>query len=241
MIEKPLQIVPLAAGQANEVLLLRGNQQSYIFKWLCHSNSFALNRSDEFRLQGLLAETGLAPEVIAFDAKRWVLQQYIKGKSLADMNLSWQQRLRYAARALALVHQQSPPWKGSDIWQKLEAYVARLGVAEQVELRHFRQELSATDRHVLCHFDLSFEHILVADSIRIIDWEYAGWGDRLTDIASAAEINRLDADSAEALCCYYTAETGYTIDKKRFEKHRLFIQWVNRQWQRLLIRENTHE
>lgn len=241
MIEKPLEVISLASGLANDVLLLKGQHQSYIFKWLRHSDALGLDRNDEYCLQSLLAQAGLAPEVIALDPGRWVLQQYISGNSLADISYSHEKKLRYTARALALIHRQQPAWQGTDLWQKLAKYVARLGAKEQLQLAYFRNDLKTTEQPVLCHFDLSFGHIIVQDTIRIIDWEYAGWGDPLTDIASAAEINQLDESSVEALCWYYSAETGLVFDKQRFELNRFFIRWINRQWQQLLQQEVSHE
>ncbi|HAD49058.1 MAG TPA: hypothetical protein DCF92_09695, partial [Idiomarina sp.] len=67
MIEKPIEIQTLTAGPANQVLWLKGRTESYIFKWLRHSQRFGLDRSAEFELQQQLAATGLAPDVIALD------------------------------------------------------------------------------------------------------------------------------------------------------------------------------
>jgi len=234
MIEKPIEIETLTAGPANQVLWLKGQTESYIFKWLRHSQRFGLNRSAEFELQQQLAATGLAPEVIALDPSQWVLQRYVDGTPMNSFSLSQTEKLKVTAQALAEVHNQQPNWQGSSLWQKCESYADRLGGSMKPQLSQFRRALKSHRADVLCHFDLAFAHILVNKNVTIVDWEYAGWGDRLTDIASSIEVNQLDEPSAEALCHYYRQQTGLTIDHRELDDHRLFIRWLNQQWFRLL-------
>lgn len=241
MIERPVEVVPLNAGQANEVLLLKGTNESYVFKWLNHSATFGLDRHSEFQLQRQLSKSSLAPKVIAVEPELWVLQEYVAGTPVSADSLSCDQKLRLAAKALAKTHRQTPCWQGESIWQKLEYYVKNLGVSEQQQLQHFRNDLDRAEDPVLCHFDLAFAHILWHDSLTILDWEYAGWGDRITDIASTIEINQLADSSADKLCYYYQLETGYRVDSEQLDAHRCFVQWINHQWLRLLKQGIKHE
>jgi len=241
MIERPVEVVPLDAGQANEVLLLKGTNESYVFKWLHHSATLGLDRRSEFELQRELSKSGLAPKVIGFDPKRWVLQEYVAATPVSAGSLRCDQKIRLTAKALAKTHQQTPRWQGASLWQKLEYYVAKLGVVEQQQLKRFKDQLSSNERRVLCHLDLAFDHILWHDSLTIIDWEYASWGDRMTDIASTIEINQLDSSSADKLCYYYQLETGYRFDNTQLGAHRSFVQWINHQWLRLLKQGIQHE
>lgn len=237
MIEKPIEIQTLTAGPANQVLWLKGRTESYIFKWLRHSQRFGLDRRAEFELQQALAATGLAPEVIALDPSQWVLQRYVEGTPMNSFSLSHNEKLKVTARALAIVHQQQPDWQGSTLWQKCATYADKLGGSIQSQLAQFKNALSSSRRDVLCHFDLAFAHILVNQKVTIVDWEYAGWGDRLTDIASSIEINQLDEPSAEALCHYYHQHTGILIDQGELDDHRLFVRWLNQQWVTLLSQQ----
>lgn len=235
MIEKPLEIRELGAGAANQVVLLRGHSTDYIFKWLRHNQQLGLDRNAEFELQRKLAALQLAPEVIACDPNRWVLQRFVDGIPLAKWGADSASRLQIAARTLAKIHAQRPRWQGATLWQKCEQYVRQLDTAAQQALRHFREELRSDSPAVLCHFDLSFEHILLRDKgVSVIDWEYAGWGDRLTDIASTIEINQLSDASADILNDYYQQATGVVISQQQLHRHRLFVRWLNQQWAKLL-------
>ena len=237
MIEKPIEIQALTAGPANQVLWLKGRTDSYIFKWLRHSQRFGLDRSAEFELQQQLAATGLAPDVIALDPAQWVLQRYVEGTPMNSFALGQTEKLKVTAQALALVHQQQPAWQGTTLWQKCDAYADKLGGAISSQLLQFKQALKSNRAQVLCHFDLAFAHILVNQKLTIVDWEYAGWGDRLTDIASSIEINQLDDPSADALCHYYRQYSDTVIDNHELNDHRLFVRWLNQQWTTLLNQE----
>lgn len=234
MIEKPTEIKALTAGAANQVLWLKGRTESYIFKWLRHNQQFGLDRCEEFDLQQQLATEGLAPEVIALDPKQWVLQRYVAGTPLTSSALTSAERLEVTAKTLVMIHQQQPSWNGTTIWDKSEFYADRLGQAEKSQLARFKEELSSSHPNVLCHFDLAFAHILLNQRVMVVDWEYAGWGDRLTDIASTIEINQLDEPSAESLCKHYQRHSGHIIERQDLAKHRLFVRWLNQQWEKLL-------
>ena len=57
---------------------------------------------------------------------------------------------------------------------------------------------------VLCHDDLLAANFLrCADGIRIVDWEYAGMGDRYFDLGNFAVNNELDAGQEAALLDAY--------------------------------------
>lgn len=233
-IEKPIEVRALRSGVANEVWLLRGANASYVFKWLNHSDCLGLRRSDEFHLQQQLADVGLAPEVIALDPSRWVLQEYISATPISAKPIKTTEKLRITAQALAQIHRQKPAWQGTTLWQKADHYAHRLGETEQQQLAAFKKTLTTDEPQVLCHFDLAFAHILTGHSLKVIDWEYAGWGDRLTDIASTIEINGLDANGCAQLCHHYSEQTGIEIDNHCLHEHRQFVRWLYRQWSKLL-------
>ena len=57
---------------------------------------------------------------------------------------------------------------------------------------------------VPCHNDLlAANFIAVPGGIRIVDWEYAGMGDRYFDLANFAVNNELDGDGEEAFLAAY--------------------------------------
>ncbi len=60
---------------------------------------------------------------------------------------------------------------------------------------------------VLCHDDLLAANFLrSADGIRIVDWEYAGMGDRYFDLGNFAVNNELGADEEASLLEAYFGE-----------------------------------
>jgi thiamine kinase-like enzyme len=60
---------------------------------------------------------------------------------------------------------------------------------------------------VLCHNDLLAGNLLVdGERIQIVDWEYAGMGDRYFDLGNLAVNNGLDAQAEERLLAAYFGE-----------------------------------
>lgn len=238
-IPKPKCVKQLESGPANSVWLLQSSERSLIFKWLTYNDDLGLQRHREFELQQLLAQRGIAPKVVALDSERWVLQEYIEAPSLAAYEGDWDDKLAYLAAALAQVHQQQVAWNGDTLWQKLERYAPQLDAAYTKQLARFKSQLGTTSTPVLCHFDLSFENVLASDKPLIIDWEYAGWGDRLADIASSIEINQFSDESVAALCRHYAAITGYAIEAEKLAQYRQLVRWINAQWYRIVQQQGA--
>lgn len=241
MIDKPTRILNLTQGMANEVLLLEGNDNSYVFKWLQKNELFGLQREQEFSLQQQLASNGLAPQVIAYDANSWVLQEYIAGHPLNDNAVELRTTITDLANALAAVHLQRPDWQGPTLQQRLTHYAKQLPTAAQQQLKQFTAILHTAPEHqVLCHHDLSVSHVLLtANGIKIIDWEYAAWGDRLTDIASTITINRLSAQQADWLVDDYQRLTKMAIDRSALQQHQHLVQWMYTSWYQLLNKDTV--
>lgn len=236
MIEKPHTIQPLASGASNQALLLKGDTEAYVFKWLRQNDRFGLDRQAEFALQQQLAERGLAPDVLALDPERWVLQSYIDAPSLRTLSDN-SAMLRYAAQALAKVHQQRPQWRGQPLVDKLDYYLRQPSVSsdQRQQWANYRDYLTnQTSSPVLCHFDLAFEHVLLSKPLTIIDWEYAGWGDRLTDLASTLIINRLNTHDADEFIEHYQQAANYLVDHQALQWQLNFVEWMNTVWLTLL-------
>ena len=76
-------------------------------------------------------------------------------------------------------------------------------------------------------------HILMTDPMRVIDWEYAGIGNPLFDIASTIKINQLNSEMVERLISDYEKRTHYQVDRQRLSQWCEFVEWLNKVWQHL--------
>jgi thiamine kinase-like enzyme len=163
------------------------------------------------------AELGIAPELIAADAD-CVVTAYLPGAPMDGDRL----RRRPASAALAL-----RAFHESGLELPVRFWVPDLlaGYAELVAQRggvlpgsyRTTQELVSRIAEVLpltepvpCHDDLLPGNILAADSdpgqAVLVDWEYAGMGHRLFDLANLAVNNEFEPDAQDRLLEAYFGE-----------------------------------
>lgn len=243
MINQPLSIQSLTSGQSNQTLRLVSATEDYVLKCWRHEQLFAVDRELEITIQKQLAQKSFAPKVIDYDLEQgWLLQPYHQVPSLQYVKLSPLVKASVLAETLSRIHSVSiniPHWS---LAERVEHYLQQLRLLNGALAAEMRQELLPMKSllndwlqyPVLCHNDLSMNHILMADPIRVIDWEYAGLGHPLFDIASTIKINRLSNDMTVRLISDYERKSRYQIDQRRLAQWCEFVDWLNKVWQHLL-------
>jgi|TARA_R100000687_G_scaffold3766_1_gene4438 thiamine kinase-like enzyme len=242
VIDKPEEIKLLASGQSNQALRLITGTDDYVLKRWRNEEVFAVDREREVSLQQQLAKLSLAPEVLDYHTGQgWLLQPYYKAPSLEQVTLSPLIKATVLAETLAKIHSvrvDVPPWSMAE---RIEHYLQQLQAFDAPSVTVMRQQLkpiaSVLDDWlsfpVLCHNDLSMNHILMTDPMRVIDWEYAGIGNPLFDIASTIKINQLNREMVERLISDYEKRTHYQVDRQRLSQWCEFVEWLNKVWQHL--------
>jgi thiamine kinase-like enzyme len=167
------------------------------------------------------ARVGVGPEVVAMlDDPPCLVTRFIVGEQLSAADLRASDNLREVAAALRKVHGSGELPVGFSAFRIVEDYAAKatrrgtelpadyrwgLGLAARIEAA------MGGDEHqpVPCHNDLLAANFLRGgDGIRIVDWEYAGMGDRYFDLGNFAVNNELDHDQeAELLSAYFDEPT----------------------------------
>lgn len=169
-----------------------------------------IDRSVEHAASQIAARIGLGPEVVLFDeAEGFLVTHYIDGSPLSVEEARLPRALNRIAillrrlhdgptipgrfdsfrvveeyRATAVAHGVEPP----------DAYDAAKAIAERIEPLRRDQPLSP------CHNDLlNANFIAQGERIWIVDWEYAGMGDRFFDLANFSTNHELDEAGADEL------------------------------------------
>ncbi|MGM0629575.1 MAG: phosphotransferase [Pseudomonadota bacterium] len=242
MIAKPRKIQVLASGQSNQALRLITDSDDYVLKRWRNEQVFAVDREMEVSLQKQLAECSLAPEVLDYHTEQgWLLQPYYKAPSLEQVTLSPLIKATVLAETLAKIHSvrvDIPRWSMAE---RIEHYLQQLQALDVPSVSVMRRQLvpiaAVLDEWfsfpVLCHNDLSMNHILMSDPMRVIDWEYAGIGNPLFDIASTIKINQLNNEMVERLISDYEKRTHYQVDRQHLAQWCEFVEWLNKVWQHL--------
>ncbi|HYM67388.1 MAG TPA: phosphotransferase, partial [Patescibacteria group bacterium] len=162
-------------------------------------------------------EIGVGPEVAAFvEAEGWLVTRFIDGKPVSLDAMKEPDNLRRAAEALRKLHGAAAipgrfdahsvdevyreEAEGKGVHIPPEFYRAR-DISERIREARGPQAL------VPCHNDLLNANFLDDGRIRIVDWEYAGMGDRFFDLANFSVNHEFGVgDDWRFLAFYFEAE-----------------------------------
>jgi thiamine kinase-like enzyme len=176
-----------------------------------------IDRSVEHGASLVAAELGIGPEVARFvEAEGWLVTRFVDGRPLPPDEMRRPENIERAARALRRLHD-GPSIPGRfDSFRVVEAYreTAKAngvhvpdvyGWAKEIADRIERTRGAEPERP--CHNDLlNANFIDEGDRLRIVDWEYAGMGDRFFDLANFSVNHELAGADNEALLAAYFGE-----------------------------------
>jgi thiamine kinase-like enzyme len=178
-----------------------------------------IDRSAEAAATAAAAAAGVGPEVVAFlPEPPCLVTAFIAGRAVDAAELRDPPLVEAVATALRTVHEGAPLPARFDSFAIVAQYretAARHGAripAAYDELasgaRAIRQVLSAPEHApVACHNDLLTANFLFDGvRLRIVDWEYAGMGDRYFDLGNLSVNNGFDEGADERLLAAYWGE-----------------------------------
>lgn len=237
------QSMPVQSGMVNTLWRVETSTRRFCFKQQPLSDYNGVNRCDDVKLQCYLAQKNLAPMPRYWNADcTFVLTDWVDAVTLADSRYA-SQRITRTAEILSMIHLQQPQlarWsmrcRVNNYLRVLERYDKDAAAMHRTALQPMQPLLESWDTEpgVFCHNDLSFSHILIPvnpdTTVQVVDWEYAGYGHPLFDLASAIEINRLDNVQSEALCAAYADSQRQTVLLSEVAFWRALVKLMNALW-----------
>jgi thiamine kinase-like enzyme len=227
---QPEQIVARVwPGRPAEVEVLGGGITNHNFKVTFDGDSYVLrvggkdtgllgiDRSVEHVASRVAAELGIGPEIAAFvEPEGYLVTRFIEGNPIPPKEMGRPPTIARAAETLRRIHE-GPRIPGRfDSFRVVETYCATAAargvpipdaygrakeLADEIELARGPQPL------VPCHNDLlNANFIDDGERIRIVDWEYAGMGDRFFDLANFSINHEFGDHENEALLAAYFGE-----------------------------------
>ena len=190
-----------------------------------------IDRLAECEATRAAAAAGVGPEVVAFLADPpCLVTRFIPGRTLAAEQLREPELIAEVAAALRAVHAGAPLPARFDAFAVVAAY-RETAAARGAPIPDSYAELAAGARaiaHALhgpehvpvpCHNDLLPANFLHDGArVRIVDWEYAGMGDRYFDLGNLSVNNGFaDGDDERLLAVYF----GAPCSPRRFAALRL--------------------
>lgn len=212
-------------GRAVELEVLGGGITNHNFKVSVGGELFVLrlggartevlgiDRTIEFEAGRRAFQVGVGPEVVTLVADEgWLVARFIDGRQIPPEQMRRSPTLGRAAAALRALHGAAPiPGRFDahqvveDYRRKAEAHGVRIpaaytdahAISERIRRARGRQPL------VPCHNDLLNLNFLDDGAIKIVDWEYAGMGDRFFDLANFSVNHDFSVEDDRALLAAY--------------------------------------
>ena len=182
-----------------------------------------IDRACEVAANERAARLGVAPPVAAaLDDPAAIVTEFVTGTGMEPEELRDPAMMRQIAKALWRIHDGDAPHPCSsfDSFRIVETYAATATergavlppAYEEAHGHAKRIEAVATGPEhepVPCHNDLLAANFIrgEGDRVWIVDWEYAGMGDRYFDLANFAVNNELDEGDRRELLRAYFGET----------------------------------
>jgi thiamine kinase-like enzyme len=227
---QPEQIVARVwPGRSAQVEALGGGITNHNFKVDVDGEAFVLrvggkdtdllgiDRFVEHGASRVAAALGIGPAVAAFvEPEGYLVTRFIGGEPIPPEKMRQPETIARAARTLRQIHD-GPPIPGRfDSFRVVEAYCVTATahgvripdayqlakkIADEIERKRGKQMLAP------CHNDLlNANFIDDGERIRIVDWEYAGMGDRFFDLANFSINHEFGEEENEAFLASYLDE-----------------------------------
>ena len=212
---RPRVAEPLTGGITNRNYRVAVDGEVFVVRVPADSGSLlGIDRRIEREASRLAAAAGVGPDVIAFIEPEGVLvTRFIEGHPIRDHTIHDPVMLERIAQSLRRIHQAGSIASAFSPFRVVEAYAlmtTRHGgrlPASQERAQAIAVEIEralSPQPPVLCHNDLlNANFIDDGVSIRIVDWEYAGMGDRFFDFGNFAVNHQLTEDDEASLLMAY--------------------------------------
>jgi len=228
--DRGVRVSPLGGGITNHNFKVEVDDQVFVLRISgAQTRLLGIDREVEHQASLRAAELGIGPLVAAFIPERgWLVTRFIEGAPITAEQMKQPPVIRRVAETLKKFHD-SPPIPGRfDSFAVVEqyrrdseahgatvppAYEAAEEIADKI-----RSERGAQPE-VPCHNDLLNANFLDDGAIRIVDWEYAGMGDRYFDLANFSVNQEFgEAEDAELLTAYFGDAAAYRLRDLRMMK-----------------------
>jgi thiamine kinase-like enzyme len=211
-------VTALSGGITNRNFKVEMDGDAYVLRMGgSRTDLLGIDRAVEHAASLRAEEIGVGPPVVAFvESEAWLVTRFIDGRPVPPEEMRSPKVLPRVAAVLRKLHDAAAIPGRFDAHAVVDSYRAEAeerGIKMPPEFK-IAQEVSerirtarGTQPLVPCHNDLLNANFLDDGAIRIVDWEYAGMGDRFFDLANFSVNHELSGDDdARFLAAYFGVE-----------------------------------
>lgn len=237
-------ISKLSGGTINRCYYVKDNNKEFMIKYFEGDDSLSIDRKECFDLQLELFEKGMAakPLYLSFEQDIYA-EQWIKlDRSHVLLSIE-NEHIDAMAKALSRIHCTVVSAKEINLPKDWQHYLRSSPSPSNLLIERVKKATEewiiykeeATNSQVFCHNDLSWGHLCLPTKL-ILDWEYAGLGNRYFDILSCARINKLNPQQHERLLAQYAKLNELLIETvyEGCSKQADFLELTYQLWQQAL-------
>ncbi|MBA2568746.1 MAG: phosphotransferase [Actinobacteria bacterium] len=216
---REVELEPLGGGITNRNYKVAVGDETFVLRIGGKDTALlGIDREAEHVASSIAADLGIGPEVVAFlEPEGYLVTRFVEGSPLPVEEVREAETLRRVTETLRRFHDGPSLPVRFDSFRVVEAYLttaASRGVATPRDYEQAKQTADEIERaqgrqpEHPCHNDLLNANFIGQDGdVRIVDWEYAGMGDRFFDLANFSINHELTDDQNEALLKAYFGET----------------------------------
>jgi thiamine kinase-like enzyme len=208
------KVTALSGGITNHNFKVEVDGAAYVLRMGgAKTDLLGIDRSVEHAASLRAEEIGIGPAVVDFvPSEGWLVARFIAGRGIPVDEMRSPPMLSRVAAALRQLHSAAAIPGHFDAFAVVDTYRAEAEangvqipaafevareVAERIRTARGPQPL------VPCHNDLLNANFLDDGAIRIVDWEYAGMGDRFFDLANFSVNHEFSVDDDQRLLAAY--------------------------------------
>jgi len=192
-------------GYCNENYLVVADRKKYIVRKLLRDD---IDRGFEWRVQNLAYTQGITAEPLVFDEEHgFMVFSFLEGEHKRKLEVN---ELKLLAQTLQQLHSIA-----------IDAKPIELQIDTSI-VECYPKE------YVLCHNDLNPQNIFFSDTVKFIDWEYAGMNDRYFDLACVCVEFGLEGEILEVFLEAYFDDENYSLEK--VEAYKIIYKVLCEEW-----------
>jgi aminoglycoside phosphotransferase (APT) family kinase protein len=234
-------VEPIKHGLTNESWLVRMQSDAVVVRISASSEeALRIDRTSEANVLAIADAAGIGAPVIRSDPSRRILVTRYLGPSWSYEAARDPANISRAAALLARLHRlDAVGVRTVDLGATVDGYLSTLSLygaggelTEASRRERAHAAAAALRRNAvtrLCHNDVHHLNIVGGDELRLIDWEYAGLGEPLFDLASICVYHCYDGTRRALLLRSYSADAGPHVES-RLEHALWLFEYIRDLW-----------